>query len=267
MDQEAMLVRISTWATSDENMRAVVVTGSLARGDADGLSDVDVELYLRDPAVLLDRRDWYGRFGDVLAVEELKNPGRIPTRLLYLVDGKIDFTIGDLAAFEGRVYLRPFRVLIDKDDRAGVLSSASSSDDARPPTPEQYAQCVNWFAAAALMQARLIVRNEPWAAKFREWDLKGQLLRMIVWDHRSRYGWDLDTWYTGKHISQWADTDICEQIEPCWAGYRLSEMSSALLSSLTLFQHLADRTAEALDLPAFHHDRIRDEVERILHTR
>ena len=52
----------------DDNVRAVVLTGSVARGDHDQLSDVDVELYVHDPADLLTRRDWYQRFGDGAAV-------------------------------------------------------------------------------------------------------------------------------------------------------------------------------------------------------
>lgn len=113
MDQEAAIEEITRWALADDNIRAVVLTGSVARGDQDDLSDVDVELYLRDPSDLLNRRDWYNRFGDLLAVEELPNPGWVPTRLLYLVDGKIDVAIGDLASFGVSRYSRPFRVLVE----------------------------------------------------------------------------------------------------------------------------------------------------------
>ena len=99
VDQQAMIEQVTSWAAGDENIRAVVLTGSSARDDYDELSDLDLELYLRDPSNLLTRRDWYDQFGEVLAVEELANPGWMPTRLLYLVDGKIDFAIGDLASF------------------------------------------------------------------------------------------------------------------------------------------------------------------------
>lgn len=266
MDEEATLAQIARWAAADENIRAVVVTGSAVRGDHDELSDVDVELYLRDPAELLQRRDWHAEFGDLLAIEELSNPEWIPTRLLYLVDGKIDFAVGDLASFGAHRYSRPFRVLIDKDNRAEYLHSASRPRQRQPPSEEKYEECVNWFAAAALMQAKLIVRDEPWAAKHRDWDLKGQLLRMIVWDHRCRYGWDYDTWYGGTHINEWADADIREELNACWAGFRPAEMVPALRASMDLFQRLADRTAHALDLPAFHHGQVRSEVDRILRT-
>lgn len=193
MNQEATVAQIARWAVADENIRTVLVTGSAARGDHDALSDVDVELYLRDPNALLHSRAWYEQFGEVLAVEELDNADWMPTRLLYLVDGKIDFALGDTASLGSYRYSRPFRVLIDKDDHGSRLSTTPPQRSA-PPTVDDYQECVNWFAAAALMQAKLIVREEPWAAKYRDWDLKQQLLRMLEWEHRCRHGWEYDTW-------------------------------------------------------------------------
>ena len=104
------------------------VLGSLARGDdgADHLSDLDVELYVLDPAPLLDHREWYQRFGQVLVVEELEDPDWHPTRLIYYVDGKIDFMIADVKAARRSIgYTRPYRVLIDKDGLSEHLHTAS----------------------------------------------------------------------------------------------------------------------------------------------
>jgi aminoglycoside 6-adenylyltransferase len=86
------------WTSGDENIRLAVLTGSLAPGAdaADELSDIDFELYVLNPRPLLDRRDWYKRFGQVLVVEELENPDWHPTRLIYYVDGKIDFMIAEV---------------------------------------------------------------------------------------------------------------------------------------------------------------------------
>lgn len=258
---------IMRWALADDNIRAVVLTGSVARGDQDDLSDVDVELYLHDPSDLLNRRNWYNRFGYLLAVEELPNPGWVPTRLLYLVDGKIDFAIGDLASFGASTYSRPFRVLVDKDRRADALAETQQNHEYHPPSAEKFAECLNWFAAAALMQAKLIVRGEPWLAKYRDWDLKGQLLRMMIWDHRCRYGWHYDTWYGGKQVNKWADADVRVALNSCWSGFTEDEMVPALRASMVLFQQLAHRTGVALGYPAFHHDRVREEADRILSAR
>jgi aminoglycoside 6-adenylyltransferase len=264
MDHLVMVDRVVQWAETDENIREVVLTGSVARGDHDLLSDLDIELYAREPSELLDRRDWYDAFGDLLAVEELPNPEWIPTRLLYLVDGKIDFAIGDLRSFGAVPYVRRFRVLVDKDNRRDELIQAGDASSPTAPTETQYTQCLNWFSAAALMEAKMIVRLEPWLAKLRDQDLKAQLLRMIEWDHRCRHGWDTDVWYGGKHIRQWADADVRAHLEACWAGFEPEEAIAGLRASMQMFERLAERTGSALGFPAFHHDRVQQEADRII---
>ena len=69
MDQRVILDRIRAWAEDDNNIRLMVVTGSVARGEADVLSDIDAELFVQDPVALLTTSGWYEQFGTVLAVE------------------------------------------------------------------------------------------------------------------------------------------------------------------------------------------------------
>ncbi len=265
MDQLRVLDDLRAWAFRDENIRLAVLTGSLARGDnaADELSDLDVELYVLDPQPLLDRRHWYDRFGQVLAVEELNNPGWHPTRLIYYVDGKIDCMIAGVEAVKRGVgYDRPYRVLVDKDGLSNHLHHIPRA--ARPPTTAEFSTCINWFYAAALMCARCIVRNERWMAKVRDWDLKSQLLQMIEWDHKSRYGWDYDTWHLGVRMREWMDADVAAALGPCWADFSMQNMTSALSASVTLFDRLARRTASGLGLAAFDSDPVWREVDRVL---
>lgn len=266
MDQERTLADVVAWAEGDENIRLVVVTGSVALGTADELSDIDVELYVRDPARLLEDREWYRRFGEVLAVEELENPGWNPTRLVYFVDGKIDFMIGALPELErGVSHDRAHRVVLDKDDLADRLTIDASP--ASPPTAEEFRRCVDWFTAAALMEAKAIVRDEPWMAKIRDAEVKENLMQMIEWDHRTRYGWDLDTWHLGIHMRSWMDRDVQDELGRCWAGFSLGDGQAALLASIDLFTRLCARTADALGHEPFDRARVGAEVERILRSR
>jgi len=199
----------------------------------------------------------------VLAVEELENPGWNPTRLVYYVDGKIDFMIGALSVLDRGVSQdRPFRVLLDKDglaDRIGIDRSPPS-----PPSAEDFRRCVYWFTAAALMQAKDIVRDEPWKAKVRDRDLKDELLEMIEWDHRVRYGSDFDTWHLGSHMRAWMYTNVQDALERCWAGFSLDDGRGALLASIELFDRLCSRTADAFGYDSFDRERVGAEVEHIL---
>ena len=265
MDQGRVLEDVIAWAAGDDNIRLVVVTGSFARGEehVDPLSDLDLELYVRDPAPLLERHEWYRPFGEVLAIEALENAGWNPTRLIYYVNGKIDFMIGSVDALsDGVAYDREHRVLLDKDGLAGRLRLERATGS--PPSQEEFERCVDWFAAAALMCAKSIVRDEPWMAKIRDEEVKATLLQMIEWGHRARYGWDYDTWYLGVRMRQWMDPDVQQALEACWAHFSLEDTRRGLVASIELFDRLCSRTAGTLGFRPFDAERVGAEVERIL---
>jgi aminoglycoside 6-adenylyltransferase len=267
MDHQRVLGEVIEWANANDNIRAIVLTGSMARGveQTDEWSDLDIELYAIDPARLLDDDSWYARFGKVLAVEALPNPGAHPTRLLYLVDGKIDFTVAPATSLGTTRYVRPFRVLFDKDNEALDLAVAVPLTGS-PPTPVELLECMNFFFAAALMCAKAIVRGELWPATIRDRDLKQELLTMIEWDHKTRYGWDYDTWYDGKYLGKWADPDVQVALASCWARFDAVDMKRALIASLDLFETLADRAFRADGPIAFDAGAARAEVLRILES-
>ena len=264
MDHAGTLDDIVRWAGRTDEIRAVVLTGSGATdaGPAEW-SDLDVEIYTRDPAALLDRTDWYAAFGDVLVVEALENPEWHPTRLIYYVDGKIDFAIAPAEAFGAEPYDRPFRALVDKDGAADRLRLEVPAY--RPPTDTEFLECVHWFFAAALMEAKAAVRGELWAAKVRDGDLKEQLLRLVEWDHRARHGDAYETWYLGNHMQEWIDADVRAELLECWGRFDAADTARSLRASVELFDRLADRTADSLGHARFDHGPAGREIERILH--
>ena len=265
MDHKRVTEHIVAWATADENIRAVVLTGSAALGPAQvhPLSDLDVELYVTQPASLLDSDTWYVQFGEVLVVEALPNPRWHPTRLVYYVNGKIDFMVGPAGALPSTRYERPFHVLLDKDHVTDGLPAVVPVVTV-PPDTASFLECIHWFYAAALMCAKCVVRDEPWQAKSRDWDLKRELLRMIEWDHKARYGWSYDTWSRGKRLTQWVDEDVLGALDACWGGFNGPATARALLASVELFERLSNRTAHALAIAQFDARRVRAEVTRIL---
>jgi aminoglycoside 6-adenylyltransferase len=267
MNHERVVAQLAAWAHDDDNIRAAVLTGSLARGEGDDLSDVDIELFVLEAGSLLNNDDWYRDFGDVLVVEALANRGWNPTRLVYYVDGKIDFTImscGD--ARRSDAAQRTARVLVDKDTMLDDLV-LDVIPPAEPPTQGEFETCVNWFYAAAIMGAKMLVRNELWSAKFRDFDAKAQLLGMIELDHKSRHGWSYDTWHNASHIDRWMDADVIAELQACWSGLDADASASALLATISLFDRMTVRTAGALDLQPFDTRAAHAEVERVLSQR
>jgi aminoglycoside 6-adenylyltransferase len=265
VDHQRTLARITEWATSDDNIRALVLTGSGARGagEMDDLSDLDIELYVASTSDLLDGSAWYEAFGDVLVVEKMPNPGWFPTRLVNYSFGKVDFMIAPASALTTVEYIRPFRVLLDKDGISDHLHLAPLPVKP-PPTREEFIECVNWFYAEVFMCAKCLVREELWMAKFRECSYMTEMLRMIEWDHQGRYGPDIDTWYQGTHWREWMDADLRRDLATCWGAFEARDMSRALSDAATLFSQVARRTSTSLSGEAFDYDRLNSRVSDIL---
>lgn len=261
MDYDSVLKALLAWADRTETVRCVVLTGSGASATAHPLSDRDLELHVRKSETLERDDSWWKTLGDVLAVERLENGDGQPTRLVYYVGGKLDFTLVDIDGERG-TYDRPFEVLLDKDgDAAGFRTQAPPYV---PVDQAAFTECLNWGYAAAFMIAKAIVRDEPWTVKIRDSDLKNELLRIIEWDHLARYGDTVDVRYLGARMRGWMDVDVQQRLSACWASFDLSDSRKALLASLDLFRDMATRTATVAGLEDFYHEAMRTEVRDIL---
>ncbi len=267
VNQAGVLQQVVRWAEQESNVRAVVLEGSVARddGSVDEWSDLDVRLYVSETEPLLGSREWFERFGDVLVIEALENPGWHPTRLVYYVDGKIDFMIAPVSTLMAKKrFGRRVSVLVDKDN----LTAAIAQGDAVAvvlPDAVAYGTCVNEFYAAALMYARMVVRDEPIKARYRDWDMKTRLLGVVAWDHVTRYGPERVR-PLGSRFREWADAEVVDQLDRCWSA-GLGPSRSAFAETLALFRTTSARTGAALGLPPFDAEPVLREIERILATR
>jgi len=265
MDQKRVLEDVVAWATEDPNIRLVVVTGSFARGDHDDLSDLDIELYVRETHPLLEETTWFEQFGDVLVTESLENPEWHPTRLVYYIDGKIDFMVAPVIALaEGVAYDGAYLVLMDKDSRTNRLEPTVG---VAPPSAVEFRICIDWFYAAAIQCAKAVVRRDPWPIKTRDADLKDRLLQMIEWDHGVRSGWADRPPHNGATISGWADPDVASDIAGCWSDFSIERSEDALRNSIALFDRLVARVAPKLGFRDEVTASASAEVERILAKR
>jgi len=262
MDQKRVLDDVVAWATEDPNIRLLVVTGSFARGDHDDLSDLDIELYVRETHSLLEESAWFERFGDVLVTEALENPEWHPTRLVYYVDGKIDFMIAPvLALTEGIAYDGPYRVMVDKDAREKRLEPTVG---VAPPSADEFRVCINWFYAAAIQYAKAVVRDDPWPVKTRDADLKERLLQMIEWDHGVRTGWAERSPHNGARLSEWTEPEVADAVAAGWADFSTERSEGALRASIDLFDRLSGTVGAALGFRDEIGGKASAEVQRLL---
>lgn len=260
-DRHAELVqRLLAWAGADDNIRALIQTGSSSRaaGQADRFSDRDIEIIAHDTSPLLANDGWIHAIGNVMVAEYLANGDDPHTRLVFYEGGrKIDFTIADRARLEAMIdasrldglYERGYRVLLDKDGLAARLPAPTGAAPRRlPPTAAEFAETVSvfWFEAAHM--PTYLTRGDLWVVKFRDWTMKELLLRMLEWNALATRGPETDTWYIGTKMRRWTDDETWREANDVFARFDRADAWRGLMATMTLFTRLTRETAAAFGL-------------------
>ncbi len=261
-DRHAHLVaRLLAWAKHDDNIRALIQTGSSTRGpdQADRFSDRDIEVIARHTSPLLADDGWIHRIGHVMVALYLENgPDDPETRLVFFDGGrKIDFTIAGRSRLErmiesGRLdglYERGYQVLLDKDGLAAGLPAPTGAAPRKPlPTPAEFVETVSefWFEAAHM--PTYLTRGDLWVVKFRDWTMKTMLLRMVEWHALTTCGPETDTWYIGTKMRRWVDAGTWREVHEVFARFDPADCWRGLVAMMDLFSRLTRETAAALDL-------------------
>lgn len=80
---EQVLERIQVWASTRDDVRALLLVGSQARGDARPDSDVDVVIVTNTQSTYLEDTSWVSQFGRVLSVQPEEYPPTTSVRATY----------------------------------------------------------------------------------------------------------------------------------------------------------------------------------------
>lgn len=121
-DPQTFFDDLVAWAAKRQDVRAVGLAGSWARGTATPNSDVDLILIVNDVKQLLDNDRWLTRFGDSASVSD-EDWGILQSRRVHYVDGlEVEFGLTTevwaalpLDAGTRRVVADGFAVLYDPD--------------------------------------------------------------------------------------------------------------------------------------------------------
>lgn len=250
------------WARVEPSARSALVVGSQARVSkpADDWSDLDLALFAKNPAALVDSTAWVEKFGDVVLtfVENTTVGGSRERRVLYAGGLDVDIAVFSVEALpfiagsvEGRnVLARGYEVLLDKDGfwtghpelhRPPPLASD------RLPTPEAFRATADDFWYHVLWTAKKIRRGEIWTAKFCcDGYLKILLLRILEWQVLSSSGNDVDIWHNGRFLEEWVPSEILARIPATFATYELEDLERALEATGRLFSEVSRDLAKHL---------------------
>jgi aminoglycoside 6-adenylyltransferase len=248
---------ILAWAEQDENVRALVLTGSTARDDGrkDEFSDLDVEVIARDGQPLLESDAWFEAFGEIWAMLRF-DERQYPTRLLIYEGGsKVDFTVGDRGRLDEQretlddLYERGYRVLLDKDGIAeGLPAPTGLFEVAAPPTQAEFRFVVEEFWFEAMHMPKYLVRGDLWVVKFRDWTMKCDLLRMLEWRAVALASEPVDVHHIGHQLREWVDEATWQEVQGVFGQFGRDDAQRAVLATCELFGRVARETADVLGL-------------------
>ncbi len=259
---ERLIDRFVAWARARPDIHAAIVVGSRARTDrpADEWSDLDIVVFVTDPAPFLSSTDWLTNIGDVrITFLEPTAGGEMERRVLFDGGLDVDFAVishtklqhmvehGIPPAVAG-VFRRGVRVLLDREGLAAQLKPADA-EPASPDAPgeEQFLEVVNDFWYHAVLTVKKLRRGEIWYARAcADGYMKRLLLRMIEWHAATMSQRDRDVWHDGRFLEQWADQRVLEGLRDAFAHYDRDDVRRGLLATMDLFRWLAKETAERL---------------------
>ncbi|MDE2859442.1 MAG: aminoglycoside 6-adenylyltransferase [Chloroflexota bacterium] len=277
LPQHSMLSQVLDWARQEERIRALVLTGSLARGDGstDQWSDLDAQIIARDYASYIADDSWLDGLGEVWIRFPLSQD--LPYKLVWFAGGaKVDFQFLRVDAIHEMIcsgalsdeYLRGYIVALDKD---GLFRDLPPSPQVFPgpdsPSAGQVEAVINEFYFEAIHVAQFIRRREFWVVKFRDWTMKCDLLQMLEWHARATSDAPVNTWLLGKRIREWTGGETYAAIEEIWSAWDVAALWRGLLRQIKLFRSISRELGDALgyNLDSSAHEQIEAYI-RALHA-
>lgn len=253
-----IMANLLAWATPDDNIRAVIQTGSASRatGAADRFSDRDIELICRDPGLLIRDDAWIHAIAPVWVALYLENdPDDFESRLVFFEGArKVDFTLGDRTLIDRMLvagqldghHARGYRVLLDKDGLTADLPESTGASPRAPlPTESDFVATVTefWFEAAHM--PTYLTREDFWVVKLRDGTMKEMLLRMLEWHDLYRRGPETDIWHIGTKMKRWVDPQTWSELQHVFGHFDARDSFRALEAMMQLFVRLTHEVAES----------------------
>lgn len=279
MTYAELVARIAVWAQAQPDVRAAVITGSRARGDADAWSDLDAVIFTSGVGRerLRSSADWLSAFGTVWVAYLDASGGRDPAWFVVYGGGlKLDAMLlavrDEDAALELDALLtrypyrdafgREVKVLYDRG-AASRLIPGKPRPALAPPDAAAFQQAVSGFLMGATATAKYVARGDLWRAQ--HWiaaDMRPHLLTMARWQAQG----SVDLWYGGRFMERWADGRFLDALPSLFPALERSSLAQALRTMLDLMRVLGTETAARFDLeyPAETHEKIAAVVEMTL---
>lgn len=257
------LKHIINWANSNHEIRAVLLTSSLASAIApvDKFSDLDIELVFEDLTAVLKDDSWLSEFGRVIAKvaesEEAFDGKHAMRMVLYEDYVKVDFKLYSILEFQKEAAKSElpedwdvgYKVLIDKDQLCKNLKPPTyQSVIIKKPGAEKFAQVMNDFWWDMTYVAKCLARDELFYAKFMTENMmrNDYLVPMIEWYISLSHDWKIITNKHGRFFKKYLSSELWKKIEATFASAEIQDNWRALFAYADIAHELGTELAEKL---------------------
>ncbi|MCK5388167.1 MAG: aminoglycoside 6-adenylyltransferase [Candidatus Izimaplasma sp.] len=254
-DRLKVLDEILQFAKNDENIRAVVLQGSLANpiNRIDKLSDLDPLFYVKDISKLAFHDEWLDQFGVIITrlYDEFINDNNTKSYIKMVIyeDGlKVDFGIAPLELTNEIDKLMFYKVIIDKDSLIKP-NSVTTEEKFYPlkPTALEYQTLINNFFWDVNYISKSLYREEMYFAKFMFENLNKMIRKLLSWHLGIKHNWEVNIGLEGRYLKSLLSEDLWKKVLATFSGSDISENWKAIYAMCDLVRELGSSIASELD--------------------
>lgn len=264
--REIQLMEIVDWATSNDDIRAVLLTSSLVNPYApvDQFSDLDIEFVVRDIEKFLSDDSWVENFGKKVAMiveNEEAFEGMHAMRMVFYENyTKVDFKIYSIEKFLEEVnndelqedWDVGYKILLDKDNLTDNMKPPTyDAVMIKKPTAQEFATLFNDFWWDMTYVAKCLWRGDLFYAKFMSEDnMRTQYLQKIIeWHIGLEHDWKVTTNKKGRLFTKFLSPEIWAKTEATFSGSDIQDNWRALFAYADLGTELGVKMAQELGYP------------------
>lgn len=252
---EEMQKLILNIANDDENIRAVLLTGSRADKDCppDCYQDFDVVYFVKEVAPYWDNMTWIEeKFGKPALLQKPESMSLIPPdgdgKYVYLMlfpDGnRIDLCItAETYVHDGE----PGILLLDKDGNFPKFEVDPEHWYVKKPDAKEFSDCCNEFHWCLNNVAKGIARDElSYAMQMKDNYVREMLILMLGWYIGATRDFKVSIGKMGKYFKNLLPEEMYESFRRTYSDAEQEHMWQATFEMLHLFGRVAREVAECL---------------------
>ena len=254
-DRLKVLDEILEFANKNENIRAVVLQGSLANPTdrVDALSDLDPLIYVKDVNEFIDNDKWLDQFGVIITrlYDEFISKDNIKSyiRMVIYEDGlKVDFGIAPIKLINEISDLMFYKILLDKDGliKAFKVNTEKNFYPEKPASLE-YQTLVNNFFWDINYISKSLYRQEMYFAKFMFENINKYIRKLLSWQLGILHNWEVNIGLEGRYLKSLLSEDLWNKVLATFSGSNIADNWKAIYAACDLVRELGNFIAAELD--------------------